>query len=138
VATGASPQKLFVPGEDEFWGRGVSYSAISHAPFFHGRDVAVVGHGERALQAVVELSHLAHKVYLIAGNETWMKHPLGPIINTLKNVSVFTHWTVERIVGDQFVTGIDLTIWWNAMNMGISSLTSKDAPVFLVCLLRVM
>nr|WP_290669936.1 FAD-dependent oxidoreductase [Ardenticatena sp.] len=109
VATGASPQKLFVPGEDEFWGRGVSYSAISHAPFFHGRDVAVVGQGERALQAAIELSHLAHKVYLIVGNETWMKHPLASAIKPLKNVNVFTYWTVERIVGDQFVTGIDLT-----------------------------
>lgn len=108
VATGASPQKLFVPGEDEFWGRGVSYSAISHAPFFHGRDVAVVGHGERALQATIELSHLAHKVYFIAGNETWMQHPLASAIEKLENVSVFTHWTVERILGDQFVTGIEL------------------------------
>lgn len=108
VATGASPQKLFVPGEDEFWGRGVSYSAISHAPFFHGRDVAVVGQGERALYAAIELSHLAHKVYLITSNDTWSQHPLAAVVQTLPNVTIFTHWTVERIVGDQFVTGIEL------------------------------
>ena len=52
VATGARPQRLFVEGEMEYWGRGLSFSAVSHAPLFGNRTVAVVGGGDRALRAV--------------------------------------------------------------------------------------
>jgi alkyl hydroperoxide reductase subunit AhpF len=109
LTTGASPQRLYVPGEREFTMNGVSYSAISHAPFFRERDVAVVGGGERALVATLELATLARQVYLIAANPQAMAElPAGRRVLKHPKVSVFRHWEVQQIVGDSFVEGINL------------------------------
>jgi alkyl hydroperoxide reductase subunit AhpF len=109
LTTGASPQRLYVPGEREFTMNGVSYSAISHAPFFRERDVAVVGGGERALVATLELATLARQVYLIAANPQAMAElPAGRRVLKHPKVSVFRHWEVQQIVGDGFVEGINL------------------------------
>jgi len=59
IATGIMPKRLNVPGEREFLGRGVSYSTVSHAPLFIDMNVAVVGDGTPALQAVAELAQIA-------------------------------------------------------------------------------
>lgn len=109
VATGARPKRLYVPGEQEYWGHGVSFSAISHAPLFSGKDVAVVGSGERALVASLELAPIANRVYLIAAQPEAFAGPLGDQVTKDENVSVFRGWEVERIDGDgEFVDAIEL------------------------------
>ncbi len=65
VATGASPRKLGVPGEEEFYGRGVSACATCDAPFFKNRVVAAVGGGDTAVQEALFLTRFVKKVYLI-------------------------------------------------------------------------
>jgi len=65
LAIGAEPSKLGIKGEEEFRGRGVSYCATCDGPFFRGKDVAVVGGGNSALDAALYLSSLARTVYLI-------------------------------------------------------------------------
>ncbi len=64
-ATGTERQKLNVPGEDEFWGRGVTYCATCDAPLYKGKIVAVVGGGDSALTSALLLTEYAKKVYLI-------------------------------------------------------------------------
>jgi thioredoxin reductase (NADPH) len=65
VVTGASPKKLGVPGEDEFYGRGVSACATCDGPFFKNNVVAAVGGGDTAVQEAIFLTRFAQKVYLI-------------------------------------------------------------------------
>jgi len=65
VASGASPKLLGVPGESEFYGRGVSFCATCDAPFFKDRVVAAVGGGDTAVQESLYLTKFAKKVYLI-------------------------------------------------------------------------
>jgi thioredoxin reductase (NADPH) len=65
LAIGAEPSRLGVKGEEEFRGRGVSYCATCDGPLFKGKDVAVVGGGNSALDAALYLSSLARTVYLI-------------------------------------------------------------------------
>jgi alkyl hydroperoxide reductase subunit AhpF len=109
IATGAAPQRLYVSGEKEYWGRGVSFSAISHAPYFAGRDVAVVGSGRRALVAALELSPICRHVYFIAANyQAFGDLPEADRVRSQHNVTVFSNWEVQQIVGDDFVTGIGL------------------------------
>ncbi len=109
LCTGATPQRLYVAGEKEYWGSGVSFSAISHAPLFRGRDVAVVGGRERALVATLELARLAQRVYFIAAHPQMMAElPEAALVQQHHNVSVFSNWEVQEIVGDDFVTGITL------------------------------
>src|SRR5690606_39594063 len=67
VATGAAAQRLYVAGEKEYTGRGVSFSAVSHAPFFKDRMVAVVGGSQLTLIAALELSQIARHVHLLFG-----------------------------------------------------------------------
>ncbi|OEU68334.1 MAG: thioredoxin-disulfide reductase [Desulfobacterales bacterium PC51MH44] len=65
IATGASPRKLGVPGEDTFYGNGVSSCATCDGPFFKDRVVAAVGGGDTAVQESIFLTKFAKKVYLI-------------------------------------------------------------------------
>jgi len=65
IATGASPKKLGVPGEDTFSGKGVSYCATCDGPFFKDSVVAAVGGGDTAVQESLFLTRFAKKVYLI-------------------------------------------------------------------------
>jgi len=108
LCTGAHPQRLHVPGETEFFGRGVSFSALSHAQLFRGRTVAVIG-GERAVRAALKLTPLVKQLYYIVDRrkeianlrekDKVLRHP---------KVLLFHDWEVQRIVGDEFVTGIEL------------------------------
>jgi alkyl hydroperoxide reductase subunit F len=66
VATGKNPRRLGVPGEDGLIGRGVSYCAVCDAPIFSGVDVAVIGGGNSALEAIDDLLKIAEKVYSIS------------------------------------------------------------------------
>jgi thioredoxin reductase len=109
VATGATPQRLYVEGEKEFLGQGVSFSAISHAPYFAGRDVAVVGGHRRTLLAALELAPIARQVYLMAGLSPSMAQlPAAERLLAVPNVTFFKDWEVQAIVGDEYVTGINL------------------------------
>ena len=65
LATGARPRELGVPGERELTGRGVSYCATCDGPFYRGKDVAVVGGGDTAVQEALFLTKFARQVTLI-------------------------------------------------------------------------
>jgi len=65
IATGASPKKLGVPGENTFYGKGVSFCATCDAPFFKDRVVAAIGGGDTAVQETIFLTKFVKKVYLI-------------------------------------------------------------------------
>jgi NADH-dependent peroxiredoxin subunit F len=109
LATGARPQRLYVPGEIEYWGKGLSFSAISHAPYFQDRRVAVVGAGPRALAAVLALAPLVEHVSLVVAREEEMRNTLAADrALTHPKVSAFYNWEVQQVVGDEFVTGLDL------------------------------
>nr|HID59268.1 thioredoxin-disulfide reductase [Desulfobacterales bacterium] len=65
IATGASPLKLGVPGEDILYGKGVSFCATCDGPFYRDRSVAVVGGGDTAVQEAIYLTKFAKNVFLI-------------------------------------------------------------------------
>ena len=108
LCTGAQPQRLYVPGEHDFVGKGISYSAISHAQFFRKRNVAVIG-GERALNAVVKLAAIANRVYyVLAHSREVTDSNLAQTILQHPKVSLFRDWEVQAIEGDNFVTTLSL------------------------------
>jgi thioredoxin reductase (NADPH) len=65
LATGGSPRKLDIPGEDANYGRGVSYCAVCDGFFFRNRTVAVVGGGDSAVEEALYLAKLAKQVTII-------------------------------------------------------------------------
>ncbi|MBU1045134.1 MAG: thioredoxin-disulfide reductase [Candidatus Omnitrophica bacterium] len=65
IATGSSPRKLGVEGEQEFIGKGVSYCGVCDAPFFRNKEVVVIGGGNTALEEAIYLTKFANKVTIV-------------------------------------------------------------------------
>jgi thioredoxin reductase (NADPH) len=65
LATGGSPRKLNIPGEDEHYGKGVSYCAVCDGFFFRDKTVVVVGGGDTAAEESLYLAKLAKQVHLV-------------------------------------------------------------------------
>jgi len=70
IATGGTPRKLNIPGEDENYGKGVSYCAVCDGFFFRDKVVAVVGGGDTAAEEALYLAKITKKVYLIHRRNT--------------------------------------------------------------------
>ncbi len=101
VATGASPRKLGVPGEDELAGRGVSYCAICDGAFFKGEKLAVIGGGDSALDEGYFLARYASKVTIIHRRDEFRAvRQLVERARQHPKVEFLMNRVVERIEGD--------------------------------------
>jgi alkyl hydroperoxide reductase subunit F len=106
IATGAKPQRLNVPGEEQLMGRGLSYSVLTHGSLFLGKQVAVVGAFRRAQLAALELAQYAHHVYLFAPDLLPSDWPFIEVLRRTPNVTIYEGATVQEIRGDHHVEGI--------------------------------
>jgi len=108
ITSGARPRELNVPGEKDYKNRGVTYCAICDGPLFSGKDVAVVGGGDAALEAVDFLLNIAKKIYLINIEEKLKAHEyLQERIHGQKNVEVISKAVTKEVIGNgKFVTGL--------------------------------
>jgi alkyl hydroperoxide reductase subunit F len=109
VATGRVPRKLEVEGEDEFIGRGITYCATCDAPLFAAKDVVVVGGGNSALDAVLQLAKIANKIYLVDIAESLLADSI--MVEQAKasgKVTFYNNAKIEKVIGDDFVTGIKI------------------------------
>jgi alkyl hydroperoxide reductase subunit F len=107
VCSGGRHRRLGIPGEEKFEGRGLAFCSTCDAPFFDGLDVAVVGSGNSALEAVVDLIPYAPKIYLLVRGEklkgdavTEEKVRGSAKLQTMSNVEV------KEILGEKSVTGL--------------------------------
>ncbi|NPV58820.1 MAG: FAD-dependent oxidoreductase [Actinobacteria bacterium] len=107
VASGKVPRMLDVPGEQEYRGRGVAYCATCDAPIFRNRRVAVVGGGNSALDAALQLSGIAERVYLITNEPTLGGDEIrrGQVLDS-PAVEVLYSTQITSITGDRFVNGL--------------------------------
>ena len=107
-ATGKKPSRLGVPGEIEFTGKGLTYCGICDGPLFARQKVAVIGGGNSAIQTTLDMVGIAEKVYLISMTKLTADPILLDKLLSSKNLNIFTENTVERIIGDKLVTGIEI------------------------------
>lgn len=102
VATGAHQQWLDVPGEKEYLGRGVSYSAVSHAPLLLEKQAVVVGNGELALRSAAELATVAESVVVVGPAGEVLTSPLGQKVVAAPNVRLLPNYQVVALHGNGF------------------------------------
>ena len=104
IATGATHKKLLVPGEEEFFGAGGSYCATCDGAFFSGKQVAVIGGGDVALEDALYLSKICQTVYLVHRRESFRGAKLlQEKVKETKNIIFLPCYEVEQIKGNQKV-----------------------------------
>jgi thioredoxin reductase (NADPH) len=109
VAAGSSFRQLGIPGEAEFVGKGVSHCASCDAPFFIGKDVAVVGGGDSALDEAAVLAAQVGQVTVVHHGATFSAQQVAVNrLAELPNVSTRFNVEVAEIVGGQTVSSLRL------------------------------
>ncbi len=103
VASGKRPRRLGVPGEEAYTGRGVGYCATCDGPLYAGKTVAVVGGGNSALQAALELAAIANKVFLVARGAFRADEVVVDKLRAAANVEVLQGYIAVGIYGGETV-----------------------------------
>ena len=98
LATGAAHRHLGLEGEEDLVGMGVSYCAVCDGAFFSGRDVAVVGGGDTALQDALFLANSCHHVTLIHRRDEFRgEQRLVEQVEKRENISILYSHVVEEL-----------------------------------------
>jgi thioredoxin reductase (NADPH) len=108
IGTGSSPRRAGFKGEDEFFGRGVSTCATCDGFFYKGKEVAVVGGGDTALEEALYLAKICSKVYLIHRRDTFRSAPNTiDRIKRTENIELVLNSVPDEVYGDNMgVNGI--------------------------------
>jgi thioredoxin reductase (NADPH) len=109
LATGASPVHLNIPGEELLTGKGVSYCATCDGWFFKGKEVAVVGGGDSALEEALFLTRFATKVTVIHRRDAFRAGAiLQKRLRENEKIATILDTVVESVIGEEKVKGLKL------------------------------
>lgn len=101
IATGTTERKLGVPGEDEYYGKGISYCAVCDAALYKNKEMIVVGGGNSALEEALYLTSFATKVYLIHRTDKFRADKM--VVEKVKKhpkIELITNTVVTEFVGN--------------------------------------
>ncbi len=111
ISTGASARKLGVPGEDKYFGRGVSTCAVCDAAIFSGKDVVVVGGGDSAMEETLALYKFAKSIKIIHRRDAFKASKImqDRVLKLNDKVEVIWDTAVTEVLGEgKFVTGVKI------------------------------
>lgn len=129
LATGANPRQLGVPGEEKFWGKGVSTCATCDGFFYRGKKVVVVGGGDAAVEEGMFLTKFADEVTLIHRRDS-LRANKSAQARALAHPKMKFIWNtvVEEIQGEEHVTGVRLK---NVQTGEVSDFATDGVFVFI-------
>ncbi|MFA6281009.1 MAG: FAD-dependent oxidoreductase [Candidatus Omnitrophota bacterium] len=109
IASGKRPRMLNITGEKEFKNRGVTYCATCDGPLFKEKNVAVIGGGNSALDAALQLMKFCPKVYIVNVAPQLTGDPIMiEKIEAAANVEIWNSSKMKEISGEKFVRSISL------------------------------
>ena len=107
MASGKTPRKLGIPGEEEFMGKGVSYCATCDGPLYKDKTVAVIGGGNSALDSALELEKYATKVYMINLNADFQGDEIRKDrVKASEKIEIIAEAETTEIFGENFMKGL--------------------------------
>ncbi|NCO12433.1 MAG: hypothetical protein AUJ41_03225 [Candidatus Pacebacteria bacterium CG1_02_43_31] len=109
ITTGAAPILLNVPGEHEFFARGVSACAVCDAAFFKEKIVYVIGGGDSAMEDATALTKFATEVHIVHRRDKF-KASKVMVERVMNNPKIKVHWnsSLKEILGNKVVEKIKL------------------------------
>lgn len=108
VCTGSTPKRAGFDGEDKFFGRGVSTCATCDGFFYKGKEVAVIGGGDTALEEALYLAKICSKVYLVHRRDSFRSAPNTiERVKSTENIELVLNSVPDEVYGDAMgVTGL--------------------------------
>lgn len=106
LASGKRPRRLNVEGETELTGRGVTYCSICDGPDFTGQKVAVIGGGNSAIEAALDMVKAAEHVDMVSVTPLTGDPIMIEKLADAKNLTIYTEQQTEKILGQTRVEGI--------------------------------
>ncbi len=125
IATGASAKYLGLPSEEAFKGKGVSACATCDGFFYRGKDVAVIGGGNTAVEEALYLANIARHVTVVHRRETFRSEKIlsDRLIEKTREGNITIEWlhTLDKVLGD--ASGV------TAIRIRHRSGSTKEIPV---------
>jgi len=107
IAGGKVPRELGVKGEKEFLNKGVAYCAWCDGPLFKGKDVAIIGGGNSALDAALNISKLVKQIFIVNLTPELTGDPVMiDKVKALPHIRIMNDMEVVEIEGDRLVEKI--------------------------------
>lgn len=101
IATGANPKKLNCPGEEEYWGKGVTTCAVCDGAFYPDKRVLVIGGGDTAMEDASFLKKFTNKVTIVQiGDALSASHAMQQRVINDPDITILYNSTVTKIEGN--------------------------------------
>jgi alkyl hydroperoxide reductase subunit F len=106
ICSGKRPKMLNVPGEEMLRGRGLTYCEVCDGPLFQDMDVAVIGGGNSALEAAIDMTKIAKHIYIVSLTPLTGDNILKEKAMDASNITIMTEHQTMEVLGEGMVSGI--------------------------------
>jgi thioredoxin reductase (NADPH) len=111
IATGATAKRLNLPGEEEFWNKGISACAICDGtiPLFRNAELAIIGGGDTAAEEAVYLTKYGSRVHMLVRRDQ-MRASKAMQDRVLRHPKIKVHWNTAPLAvsGDDVLKGVKI------------------------------
>lgn len=110
ICTGASARKTGIPGEKQFFGRGVSTCAVCDAALYRGKTAVVIGGGDSAMEESMALYKFASKVYIVHRRDEFKASQImqDRVLGLKDKISVLWNTVPVEVTGEKLVKGLKI------------------------------